>query len=158
MIFRNAERIETQTILDLYSCVKGLSFCNWNEQYPGIQEISHDIETSNLFVMIHNSQIIGAISIVPENELDYKLCWSVRKETNEIARVVIHPDYQGKGYSKQLVLNVLEKLRERGCRGVHLAVAAANIPARKTYSQIGFITVDECDMYDDHYFLCEKAL
>lgn len=158
MTFRAAKEDEAQAILTLYRSAIGLPLCTWNESYPSEFEISHDIETDNLFVLEEDGQIIGAISIVPENELDAMQCWSNTERANEIARVVLRLDKQGKGYSATLVQNVLNELKERGCQVVHLAVAKVNIPAQRTYSRCGFVTVDECFMYGNDFYLCEKLL
>lgn len=47
----------------------------WNDSYPSIAEIEHDLETKNMYVMTDDSKVIGAISVVPEYELDDFDCW-----------------------------------------------------------------------------------
>lgn len=158
LIFRLAREDEAGIIHALYRQAAGREFCVWNQEYPGMSEITHDTETGNLFVLEKDGRVIGAISVVPENELDDLLCWNHKEDANEIARVVIHPDDQGKGYSGIMLENTLEELTSRGCRAVHLSVADENIPAQKTYQRLGFVMSGESDMYGHHFFLYEKAL
>lgn len=120
-------------------------------------EIEHDLETSNLYVMTDGSKVIGAISVVPENELDSFDCWSC-KDGKEIARVVIDKDYQGHGLSFEMMQNVESILRESGHKAIHLSVVKSNIPAYKTYIKADFAIVGEAQMYGNDYYLMEKAI
>ena len=159
MTVRLARVEEAERIADLYRMVIGQPYCTWSDQYPGIEEVTHDIETRNLFVCVQGDVLIGAISIVPENELDEVTTWVVSQNTCEIARVVIKPGCQGKGYSRVLVQEIIRILQtERHCAAIHLAVATVNVPAYRTYMNLGFKPVGEADLYGHHFCLCEKIL
>ncbi len=152
-----AKQSDAEHIFSLYQDAKSGEFCVWNDSYPTIAEIQHDLDTNNLYVMTDGSQIIGAISVVPENELDGFDCWSC-KEGKEIARVVIDKDYQGHGLSFEMVQNVESILRENGNKAIHLSVVKSNIPAYKTYMKAGFAVVGEAQMYGNDYYLMEKVI
>jgi ribosomal protein S18 acetylase RimI-like enzyme len=152
-----AQQSDAEHILSLYQRAKSGAFCVWNDSYPSITEIEHDLETKNLYVMTDGSKIIGAISVVPENELDGFDCWSC-KDGKEIARVVIDKDHQGHGLSYEMVQSIASILRGNGHTAIHLSVVKSNIPAYKTYIKAGFVTVGEADMYGDSYYLMEKAI
>lgn len=159
MTVRLARVEEAERIVDLYRMVIGQPYCTWNDQYPGIEEVNHDIETNNLFVCEEGDSLIGAISIVPENELDDVMNWAVSQNACEIARVVIKPSCQGKGYSRLLVREIIRILQtERHCAAIHLAVATVNVLAYRTYMSMGFKPVGEVDLYGHHFCLCEKDL
>lgn len=155
--FRSAQQGDTQQVLSLYQSAKNDAFCVWNDNYPSVTEIAQDLETRNLYVLTAGSKIIGAISVVAENELDGFNCWSC-KEGKEIARVVIDKGYQGHGLSFEMVQNIESVLRENGCNAIHLSVVKSNIPAYKTYIKAGFIVVGEAQMYGNDYFLMEKTI
>ena len=176
MVFRKGRREEAEKILKLYQSVIGSEFCTWNEFYPGREEINADMSCGNLYVLTEEKnpgdggaygedRIVGAASIVSENELDDLEFWS-RPETAgdreekvcEIARIVVAPEYQGKGLAKKLLISLEEILRERGCSAVRLLVAVKNKPACRAYLHCGFRILGECDRYDDHYYVCEKIL
>ena len=61
--FRIAQRNDAERILSLYQGAKGEEFCVWNDSYPTMTEIKHDLDTNNLYVMTDGSKIIGAISV-----------------------------------------------------------------------------------------------
>ena len=152
-----ATQEDAQQVLSLYQSARSGEFCVWNDSYPSMTEIEHDLETKNLYVMTDGSKVIGAISVVPENELDGFDCWSC-KDGKEIARVVIDKAYQGYGLSFEMVQNIASILRKNGCNAIHLSVVKTNIPAYKTYIKAGFVTVGEADLYGNRYYLMEKAL
>ena len=155
--FRIAQWDDAQQVLSLYQSAKGGRFCVWNESYPSMAEIQHDLETTNLYVLTDGSKLIGAISVVPENELDDFDCWSC-KEGSEIARVVVDKAYQGWGLAFEMVARTESILRERGCKAIHLSVVKSNIPACKTYEKAGFCVVGEEQIYKNDYYLMEKVL
>ncbi|MBO5837463.1 MAG: 23S rRNA (uracil(1939)-C(5))-methyltransferase RlmD, partial [Oscillospiraceae bacterium] len=155
--FRMADQEDAAQVLSLYKSAQRGEFCVWDDSYPTITEIQNDLETKNLYVMTDGSKIIGAISVVPENELDDFDCWPC-KEGKEIARIVIDKTYQGRGLAHKMVQCVESILRENGCKAIHLSVVKSNLPAYKTYCRAGFSVVGQAQMYGNDYYLMEKTL
>lgn len=155
--FREARKEDAEQVLSLYEGAKNGEFCVWNDSYPSYMEIEHDLETNNLYVMTDGDKIIGAISVVPENEMDGFDCWAY-KDSKEIARVVVDNTYQGRGLSFEMVRSVEAILREKGYKANHLSVAKSNVPAYKTYVKAGFTVVGEAAMYESDYYLMEKVI
>jgi ribosomal protein S18 acetylase RimI-like enzyme len=48
------------------------------------------------------------------------------------------PRAQGRGYGRQMMENLMTKLRELGSPGAHLGVSAVNVPAQAFYKKLGF--------------------
>lgn len=48
------------------------------------------------------------------------------------------PEWQGRGYGRELMRTLLRALAERGVPAVHLVMARANVPARAFYDRLGF--------------------
>ena len=157
MVFRIATINDINDIRNIYASVIGDKYCVWNNEYPDEEGLNNDINTDNLYVLEVNNEIVGAISIVEENELDEYPAWSGHN-AKEIARVAIKKKYHGYGYAKYLVGYALEIIHKRGYSYVHLSVTDINIPAQKTYSRLKFNKVGEADMYGHHYLLLEKKL
>ncbi len=155
-VFRKAEQEDTCAVYSLYKSVVGDEFCVWNDAYPGMLEIRDDLASDNLFVLTDGEKVIGAISIVHENELDEFDCFT--HDGAEIARVAVAKEHRGKGLSGKMVGEVENILRERDCKALHLSVAKANTPAYKTYLRVGFLTVGEAELYGGDYYLMEKDL
>lgn len=158
MVFRKAQMGEAEHIAVLYKAVIGTPFCTWNESYPGETEIMGDLSAGSLYVLEEDQELIGAISIVPQNEIDDFDCWKVSENTREFARVVLRPDQQRKGLSICLVEGIIQELQKQNAAAIHIAVSKGNIPTRKLYEKIGFDFCGEADMYGHSFFLCEKIL
>ena len=158
-LFRKARREEADTVYALYRRAVGREFCAWDDEYPGMQEISEDLKTEQLYVLTHKDTVMGAISIVPEHELDDFSCWQCKDGSHqEIARFVLDQAFVGRGLSQRILREIMAVLRSMGCRAVHLSVAEKNIPAYKAYVKTGFRKAGEADLYGGHYFLMEKIL
>lgn len=151
------KEIEKEVVESLYNLVKGTKYCVWDE-YPGKFEIDNDYENNSLYVLKDNNKIIGAISINKENEMDDLDCWKIRNNTCEIARVVIHPDYQNKKLSIFMVNELINILKSKKISSIHLAAEINNLPAIKLYQRCNFEYVGDTFMYGHNYYLYEKVL
>jgi ribosomal protein S18 acetylase RimI-like enzyme len=158
-VFDQAGTEDREQVLSLYHSVIGSEYCTWNANYPGMYEIQADIENADLFVFRDGVKIIGAISIVPENELDALEIWRNKDgKLAEIARVAVAPNYQGKGLALIMVRETEKILRQRDYRAVHLLAARINLPACHTYQKSGYQKMGECEMFGHEYYAFEKEL
>lgn len=157
MIFRKAEQQDLGRVYTLYRSLVGSSMCTWDESYPGWIQINEDFQHGGLYVMEENSTIAGAISLVPENELDELPFW-VCHQAKEIARVAVAPEQQGKGIAYRMVSALMTQASQAGVPAIHLLVAAENAPAQKLYRRCGFAFLNRCSMFGLDFFACEKLL
>ncbi len=155
---RLARADELDTVLALYKSVLGTPFCVWNENYPDRLELDHDFETENLYAFAEVDAVIGAVSVVPENELDELDCWRVRDGAAELARIVISLDRRGHGLAVTMLSELIARLDAAGVPSIHISAAVTNIPSLKTYKKLGFDTVGEADLFGGRYYLLEKIL
>ena len=51
----------------------------------------------------------------------------------------VHPDFQGRGYGKQLMNNVENRLRELGCPKINLQIREGNDKVFSYYQKLGFV-------------------
>lgn len=158
MIFRKAKINDAEAVLALYKAVIGMPFCTWNDSYPEEEEIKEDLSAGTLYVLEEDQKLIGAISIVPKNELNHLDCWTIKENVREFARVVIRPDHQGKGLSVHLVEEIIKELKKQNTEAIHIAVAKENVPAQRLYKKLGFTFCGEAELYSHSFFLCEKAM
>lgn len=68
------------------------------------------------------------------------------EKAGEIKRMYIRPAYQGKGYGKALLQQLLQKAKEFGYRSVYLDSGRFMTTAHKLYRSFGFI---ECSAYPE---------
>ncbi len=158
MIFKKADLSEKEAILALYRSVIDSEFTTWDDEYPDSDVIESDCTAGTLYVMADGDKLAGAISIVPENELDWLPLWNLRVKAREIARIAVSPAYQGHGLALEMLKEAEKILKESGCQAVHLLVACKNLPAYKTYMKAGYTVCGKCDLYGHTFYACEKKL
>ena len=157
-VLKLVKREDLPQILRLYHSVIGKPGCTWDVFYPSEVTLYEDFNAHCLYGLYKGRKLIGAASIVPENELDDLDCWQFKENAREFARIVIAPDYQGKGYGKHLVKKICVKLNSMGCKAVHILVAKKNHYALNLYRSTGFKNRGECSRYDHDYYAYEKKL
>ena len=154
-----ATESDRTSILALYHAQIGREFCPWNEEYPSDEEISFDLSRDALFVLKEGGRIKAAISLEEDEDVDSLSCWSDDlKPAGSIARVVVLPDEQNKGYGRIMLQYAMDELKRRGYRGVHFLVNKHNIKAIRSYAVFGFDVVGECQMFGQDFLCYEKAL
>lgn len=157
MTFRKAEKADLPQVGALYTAAIGTEGCTWNRDYPGEMELQGDFAAGCLYVLTEGAEIIGAASVIPENELDGLDCWEVTDGgQREIARVVIAAGYRGRGLAEHMLRQLFALLEAGGCSAVRLAVACGNGAAMRTYEKLDFAFLREHEMYGNRYWLCEK--
>lgn len=90
------------------SCAKHLienGIFQWNEQYPSSEVLNKDIELQQLYKLEIDNRIVGIIVLTEIEDVEYKnVKWLTENGNNlYIHRLAVHPNFQGKGYAKQLM-------------------------------------------------------
>lgn len=160
MTFEKAREADLEAVASIYSSVIGQKGCTWSKDYPTRGDALNDARAGGLYVLRQDGRVVGALSIVAENELDDIDLWRVKDDAlyREIARVCVAKEMQGRGYSMVMLDRLLEMLLEQGCKAVHLLVAKDNLAAISTYRDMGFEFLGECYRYEHDFYICEKEL
>lgn len=108
----------------------GFGFDDANEYTKRIFNEDH----GTLNIIEANGEKIGKIRVQEEN----KESW--------IYGFAILPNYQGKGYGRNTLQQIIEKEKAKGNK-IHLEVALENQNAKKLYTDIGFEQYDTQDYY-----------
>ena len=155
-----ATEADTDAVLRLYREQVGREFCFWTEEYPGKETIEFDLSRDSLFVMKNeDGGIIAAISVEVDEDVNRLNCWTASLQPGgEFARLAVAPAWQGHGLAREMVSYILDVLRQRGFKSVHIIVNRDNIKAVRTYAHFGFREAGRCDMYQQHFLCYEKEL
>lgn len=105
--FRTAVPTDRDAVLALYRSVIGTPYCTWDEEYPGPEWVEMDTQAGGLWLLTDEHDLLGAISVVEENELDELDLWQFKDHAKEIARVAVAPSRRGQGLAK-LMLDLLQ--------------------------------------------------
>ena len=155
-ILRKGTEADGSAVLEMYRSAIGAQGSVWDENYPTELEIAGDLAAGTLYVFEKAGTLAGAVSVVPENELDELDCWRETESCCEIARVVISPEFRGKGLSSVMVGMLADRLKAEGIRSIHLLVARDNLIARRTYASLGFEFYGDCFMFGHYHTAAEK--
>ncbi len=149
---------DKEQVMSLYNAQMGREFCPWDEDYPSYETIDYDLGRDALFVIKEEDEIIAAISVEEDENVEALDCWDESIQPGgELARLAVAPYLQGRGIAKQMLSYGLEELKRRGFKSVHFLVNKYNVKAIKAYSGFGFNVVGECRMYDQDFLCYEKA-
>lgn len=150
---------DSSEILALYRTML-YGAADWNEYYPDEETIAYDISRDSLFVMKNeNNEIIAAISIDKDDEVDALTCWdNSLQPSGEFSRVCVRKDMQNQGIARKMIDFVFERLKKEGKNGVHILVKTGHTVALGLYKKVGFKEVGECKMYDKDFVCMEIKL
>ncbi|MDZ7671853.1 MAG: GNAT family N-acetyltransferase [Halanaerobiales bacterium] len=166
-IFRLATDKDFKNIFNLYiECTRELNkqgIIQWDESYPTKEIIKNNIDKNYQFVYIKDDNLIGTF-VLSEVKDEYwqKINWS---EDNFIGLhlLAISPEYQNKGYGKE-VMDFCEKYaKDNNYKSIHLDVFSKNKGALKLYKNRGYQKVGnlkfEFKPEDNQLYYCyEKVL
>lgn len=131
---------------------------DWNEHYPNGDTIDFDMSRNALYVMKNElGEIIAAISIDEDEEVDKLPCWSIMPG-GELSRLCVRGDMQNHGIAKEMMRYAFDVMKKEGKKGVHILVRTGHIKALSTYAKLGFKTVGECHLFDKDFICMEIKL
>lgn len=92
-----------------------------------------EVQKCETYLWFENDELVGSIRINHNKERN---CY-------EIERVMVAPQFQGKGYGMKLLNFIVAKLQQTHRTPIILMVATCNDKAVKMYEKFGFIPVSE---------------
>ena len=138
MNFERVKREEADKVLKLYRSLLGTPYCVWTEEYPSEKEVEFDLSRDALFCMRDDAgNIAGVISIDDDPNVECLTCWSeTMVPSAEVSRVGVCQEFQNQGIAGKLLKGVMEELKKRGYKAVHLLVAKDNVKALRSYDKL----------------------
>ncbi len=153
-----AQEHQKDAILALYRTMLG-GLADWDENYPTMTHINADMERGNLFVMTAGEELLAAISIDEDEEAARLPNWNPELEpAGELSRLCVRQDYQNRGLARVMMEYAFERLRSRGCRGVHLLIREGHVVAMRSYSHLGYQPAGHCRLFGKDFACYERAL
>lgn len=105
----------------------------------------NDNPYAQLWVLVEDNKVIG-----------YYDLW-VTFEQAEVANIAVLPEYQHRGYGKQLMKHLELKAMENGCETIGLEVRVSNVDAIRLYESQGFSVINTKPGYYKHNGTYEDA-
>jgi ribosomal-protein-alanine N-acetyltransferase len=98
-------------------------------------------------------QIIGSLqadsSLALVQDTHAHVLISVAGPSADVLTVAVHPSHQRQGIARQLLTAVHGRLRDLGVLEVFLEVRTDNVPARRLYEHLQYLSVGERKRYYD---------
>ncbi|MBL4723997.1 MAG: GNAT family N-acetyltransferase [Lutibacter sp.] len=125
------------------SCAKYLIEMNifqWNEMYPSIEVLKNDIELNQLWKLVENEVIVGILVLTEIEDLEYKnVSWLTKNsKVLYVHRLAVHPNFQGKGFAKELMNFVENYAIEHMYKSVRLDTFSQNKRNQNFYENINY--------------------
>jgi GNAT superfamily N-acetyltransferase len=132
----------------------------WDEVYPGLAEIERDTLAGTLHILMHDEQLVGCITL--DHRLDplwSNLDWTPGSEPAlAVHRLMIQPQFQGRGLAKQLMLHAEEVAKGLLCRSLRLDTFVANPIAMALYPKLGYRPTGSAMMRKGAFMGFEKLI
>jgi ribosomal protein S18 acetylase RimI-like enzyme len=143
-MIRRAKLQEIPDILRITkACAADMANCGiyqWNEHYPSREIIEKDLERDELYVLAKPYGIIGLIVISEFMDPEYReVRWLTANSNNRyIHRLAVHPEFQGKGHARQLMLFAETMAKKAGVVSIRLDTFSQNQKNQRFYLQRGY--------------------
>ncbi|WP_339625833.1 GNAT family N-acetyltransferase [uncultured Maribacter sp.] len=134
----------------------------WTKEYPSKKAFENDIERNELYVLLHDNEIVGCIVISLFMDEEYRsVNWLTENSKNYyIHRLGVHPKYQGQGCAQCLMDFGENFAREHNAQSVRLDTFSQNKRNQKFYEQRGYTRLG--DIYfpkqSEHPFHCYELV
>ena len=151
---RLAQWDDLDTVMAMYKDALSYEGCVWDEYYPNREILLDDFQNGGLYVYVLKNKVIGAISVINDEELDKFKCWKIQDERRiSFARVVIAKNCLGQGYGRNMVAELLEILRSKGYVSVQILVSPKNKSAMRVYQRLDFEFYDIAEAHGEEFYL-----
>lgn len=154
-----ADLSQAEEILSLYHSLLGRDGCTWNEDYPNMEDIHHDITHDALYLLSDQKRIIACASANRADAAEM-LGYAGTKYKNPciLSRLAVSPPDQNKGIAKYLLSYIEQDIKHKGYDGICLLVSKTNSHAIAVYDHMNYRCFGECGMYDQDWYCYEKKL
>ena len=119
-------------------CRKGIY--QWNEKYPSREAFTADLDRGELWVLELKGQLIGcmALSKVMDSEYETVEWIGINGDNRYVHRLAIYPDFQGRGYARQLMDHAEALARSEGAVSIRLDTFSQNKRNQRFYENRGY--------------------
>ncbi|MBE1440746.1 GNAT family N-acetyltransferase [Paenibacillus sp. OAS669] len=140
---------ELDSITELYNDVtrhmRKQGIDQWDQYYPTKPVFQNDLLNGHLYGIRKDWQWIGAVAVNEEQDTAFEgLPWQDPSGSwMVIHRLAVHPDYQGRGIGKKLLLFAEAEAVKKGYTSIRLDAYSANPSAVGMYEKAGYNRIGE---------------
>jgi ribosomal protein S18 acetylase RimI-like enzyme len=161
VVFREATAADLDGVEALYRSCTAFSATHgndsWSEEYPNREFAEEDLANHGLFVLEHGGEIIGAISLVPEDDWDALPVWTGERSCN-LSRLGIKPQLQKLHLAERMMEEVSHVAKARGFCSTRHGSLISNMASNRLYERMGYHNRGKASMYGHEYWCFERIL
>lgn len=130
-----------QISLDCKKKLNSEEIFQWNENYPAENVFKEDINNKELHILKCNGNIIGTVMFGTTKDEIYKDVKWIVEDGNSfyVHRLMVHPNFQGQGYAKQLMQFVEQKALDKKLWSIRLDTFSKNKFNQQLYQDLGYV-------------------
>lgn len=156
---RKAEIADAEQVFALYTSRIGTKGCTWDEEYPSLELVRHDIQRGALYAVYDGGKIAAAAVCAEDRDLKRFDLWSEEiRNPCELERVGILEEYQGMSLASRLLRHIEQDMISQGFDSILLLVDPENDRARALYEHLGFFRKGEREGWEHVWSCYEKHL
>jgi ribosomal protein S18 acetylase RimI-like enzyme len=112
----------------------------WDYSYPKLHHVMADIDNGSAYIYNCEGAIAGAITLDKNQDEQYKkIHWHhFSTQVYVIHRLVVNPDYQGRGIGKALCLFAEKMAIANRCDTIRLDAYSLNAISNRLYIDLGY--------------------
>lgn len=161
-VFERALQQDADEIEAIYRAVKEFGRQNgstdWDDDYPNRAIIDEDIENRAAFVLRLDGEILAAVSMLPEDDLDdCGIPWTPKRAC-VLARLCVKPNLQGRHVGEHVMRLVSEQAKREGYEATRHLASVTNPASLRLYERMGYAKLGQVHMYDTDFFAYERVL
>ena len=123
-------------------------------KHPTEAMIADYVSRGVMYITEDGVGIAAAVAVTPfQSEGYHGVEWQADLADDEVATVhilAVSPRYQGHGYARAMMRDVIDLAKGMGKKAVRLDALACNIPAHRLYESLGFIKRGVCHWYAEN--------
>ena len=158
--FTRATQAHADKIDALYHAVKKIGRENgttdWDDDYPNRDFIDEDIENGFSFVLCLEGEVLAAVSMLPEDDLDDCCIEWTPKKACVLAQLCVKPALQGMHVGEYVMHLVSEEAKRMGYEATRHLAAAANPASLRLYERMGYKMLGSVHLYDTDFYAYER--
>ena len=144
--FRKADINDLEEVLEIYSEAR-LKFANdktyqWTDNYPNEDTYKQDLEENNVFVTILDNKIVGVLTILLKEELDYRVIngnWINDEKYITIHRIATKAGYRGNGIGSFMIEVAKKFALENNINNIRIDTHENNIDMKRLLNKMSFV-------------------
>ncbi|MBR6573762.1 MAG: GNAT family N-acetyltransferase [Clostridia bacterium] len=161
VIFREASETDLDGVMALYRSCTAFSHTHgndsWSEEYPCREFAEEDLANRGLFVLEHAGEIVGAISLLAEDDWDELPVWQGDASCN-LSRLGIKPQLQKLHLAERMMEEISRVARARGFRSTRHGSLVTNVASNRLYERMGYQNRGRVSMYGHDFHCFERIL